>query len=403
MTDHAVEVSGLWKMFRQYRERNQYLKAAMMSGRRSRFEEFWAVRDVSFDVVTGEAFGIIGSNGSGKSTILKCLAGILSPDRGTVRSRGRVAALLELGAGFHPDLSGRENISLNGAILGMGSGEIDGKLDEIVQFAGLEKFIDSPVKNYSSGMVVRLGFAVAINVEPEILIIDEVLAVGDEEFQQRCFQKIERFRREGRTIIFVSHGLSQVSQFCDRALWLDKGEVKSIGPAYEVVTRYTGAAHHSTDAGADEPEDAESRWGSGEVRITHVRMLDAGGNESNVFESGQSFTVRVEFDILDPVDELVVGLRITHLHGANIFGTNTKRRGIVLDHPVGPGVVDFTVDALPILEGTFDLTVDVSDNMEVNPYDHLEKAFRFNVVQVDTYDEGFTRFAGRWTGPQVRR
>ncbi|MFM8529754.1 MAG: ABC transporter ATP-binding protein, partial [Ilumatobacteraceae bacterium] len=201
MTSHAVEVSGLWKKFRLYHEKNQYLKAAVMSGGRSRFEDFWALRDVSFEVPEGEAFGIIGSNGSGKSTLLKCLAGILTAEKGTVHTAGRVAALLELGAGFHPDLSGRENIGLNGAILGMSRTEVQSKFDDIVEFAGLEKFIDTPVKNSSSGMVVRLGFAVAINVEPEILIIDEVLAVGDEEFQQRCFQKIEQFRREGRTII----------------------------------------------------------------------------------------------------------------------------------------------------------------------------------------------------------
>ena len=397
MTGNAVQVEGVWKKFRLYHEKNQYLKTAVMKGGRSRYEDFWALRDISFDVPHGEAFGIIGSNGSGKSTLLKCLAGILTPDRGTMRADGRVAALLELGAGFHPELSGRENIGLNGAILGMTRQEIDDKFDDIVGFAGLEKFIDTPVKNYSSGMVVRLGFAIAINVEPEILIIDEVLAVGDEEFQQRCFQKIEQFRREGRTIIFVSHGLSQVSQFCNRAMWLEKGEVKSVGPAYEVVSEYTGVTHHvehveETEI-SDEPLD---RWGSGEVRITRVVLTGADGTETHTFESGRPFNVRIEYEILQPVRELVVGMRITHLHGFNVFGSNTKRRGHVLPASSRHGSVTFSVDSFPVLEGTFDLTIDVSDNAEVNPYDHLEKAIRFNVVQIGTYDEGITRVGGEW-------
>ena len=398
MTDNAIVIDGLWKKFRLYHEKNQYLKAAVTQGRRAQFEDFWALKDVSFEVPHGEAFGIIGSNGSGKSTLLKCLAGILTPDKGSLVSHGRVAALLELGAGFHPDLSGRENIGLNGAILGMTRKEIANKFDDIVGFAGLEQFIDTPVKNYSSGMVVRLGFAVAISVEPEILIIDEVLAVGDEEFQQRCFQKIEQFRREGRTIIFVSHGLGQVSQFCHRALWLEKGEVQTIGPAYEVVSEYTGVAHHVEQVEAPEiSEEPLDRWGTGEVRINKVVMSSEDGIDSNYFESGRPFKVRIEYEINSPVKELVVGLRITHLHGFNVFGSNTKRRGLAIPTDTKKGSVEFSVDALPILEGTFDLTIDISDNAEVNPYDHLEKAVRFNGVQAGTFDEGVTRVGGIWT------
>ena len=398
MTGNAIIMDGAWKKFRLYHEKNQYLKAAVMRGGRAKYEDFWALRDVSFEVPHGEAFGIIGSNGSGKSTILKCLAGILAPDRGSVAANGRVAALLELGAGFHPDLSGRENVGLNAAILGMTGWEVDEKFDDIVGFAGLEQFIDTPVKNYSSGMVVRLGFAVAINVEPEILIIDEVLAVGDEEFQQRCFQKIEQFRREGRTIVFVSHGLTQVSQFCHRAMWLDHGEVKMIGPAYEVVSEYTGVAHHVEQVEESEISDEPlSRWGTGEVRITRVVMTSDDGREAHTFTSGKPFAVRVDYEIVEPVKELVVGLRITHLHGFNVFGTNTKRRGVKLPTDQRHGTVRFKVDSLAILEGTFDITIDISDNAEVNPFDHLEKAIRFNVIQTGTYDEGVTRMDGDWS------
>ena len=397
MTDNAIVVDGLGKKFRLYHEKNQYLKAAITKGRRAQYEDFWALKDVSFEVPVGQAFGIIGSNGSGKSTLLKCLAGILTPDQGEMKASGKVAALLELGAGFHPDLSGRENISLNGAILGMTRAEIVNKFDDIVSFAGLENFIDTPVKNYSSGMTVRLGFAVAINVEPEILIIDEVLAVGDEEFQQRCFQKIEQFRREGRTIIFVSHGLGQVAQFCNQAMWLEKGEVQTIDAAYKVVSEYTGIAHQVEQIEEEEiSEEPIDRWGTGEVRITKVTMSSTDGKESHTFTSGQPFRIKVDYDIQKPIKEMVVGIRITHLHGFNVFGSNTKRRGLVIPTQSGPGAVEFTVDALPILEGSFDLTVDVSDNAEVRPYDHLEKLFSFNVIQRGTYDEGVTRMGGSW-------
>ena len=207
MPSNAIEIHNLWKTFRLYQEKNQYLKAAVLRGRRARYEDFWALKEVSFDVPFGSTLGIIGSNGSGKSTLLKCLAGILSPDKGSVKINGRISALLELGAGFHLDLSGRENVYLNGAILGLSKREVTEKFDDIVEFAGLGKFIDTPVKNYSSGMIVRLGFAVAANVEPEILLIDEVLSVGDQSFQLRCIERIEKFRQDGKTMVFVSHSL----------------------------------------------------------------------------------------------------------------------------------------------------------------------------------------------------
>jgi energy-coupling factor transporter ATP-binding protein EcfA2 len=279
----------------------------------------------------------------------------------------------------------------------MTKAEIANKFDDIVGFAGLENFIDTPVKNYSSGMTVRLGFAVAINVEPEILIIDEVLAVGDEEFQQRCFQKIEQFRREGRTIIFVSHGLGQVAQFCNQAMWLEKGEVQTIDAAYKVVSEYTGIAHQVEQVEEEEiSEEPIDRWGTGEVRITKVAMQSTDGKESHTFTSGEPFRIKVDYDIQKPIDEMVVGIRITHLHGFNVFGSNTKRRGLFIPTTLGHGSVEFAVDALPILEGSFDLTVDVSDNAEVRPYDHLEKLFSFNVIQRGTYDEGVARMGGVW-------
>jgi ABC-type polysaccharide/polyol phosphate transport system ATPase subunit len=241
MTDIAVNVDHVSKSFRQYAERNQTLKSAIMRGRRSVHEDFWALKDVSFEVPTGSTFGLIGSNGSGKSTLLKCLAKIYYPEQGSITATGKVAALLEVGSGFHHELSGRENIFLNGSILGMSKREITKKFDEIVDFSGVEQFIDQPVKNYSSGMYVRLGFAIAINVDPDVLVVDEVLAVGDAEFQAKCFQKFDDFKAAGKTVILVSHAMATVEQMCDHAAWLKHGELLAVGKAKPTIAAYLGS------------------------------------------------------------------------------------------------------------------------------------------------------------------
>jgi lipopolysaccharide transport system ATP-binding protein len=238
VTEIAVRAEHIGKKFRLYKERNQTIKSAVMRGRRSIHEDFWALNDVTFDVPVGSTFGLIGSNGSGKSTLLKCLAKIYYPDRGTITATGRVASLLEVGSGFHQELSGRENIFLNGSILGMSKKEITRKFDEIVDFSGVEQFIDQPVKNYSSGMYVRLGFSVAINVDPDTLVVDEVLAVGDAEFQEKCRLKFVDFRNQGKTVILVSHSMGTVDAMCDRAAWLRHGDLGQVGDAKETVKAY---------------------------------------------------------------------------------------------------------------------------------------------------------------------
>ena len=238
MSDVAVEVNGVSKKFRLYRERNMTIKSAIMRGRRSLHEDFWALNDVSFAVPTGSTFGLIGSNGSGKSTLLKCLSKIYYPEKGTITANGRLAALLEVGSGFHHELSGRENIFLNGSILGMSKKEITRKFDEIVDFSGVEAFIDQPVKNYSSGMYVRLGFSVAISVDPDILVVDEVLAVGDAEFQEKCRQKFLEFKRVGKTVILVSHAMDTVRSMCDHAAWLNHGDMVASGEAGSTIQAY---------------------------------------------------------------------------------------------------------------------------------------------------------------------
>lgn len=246
MTEIAVRVDHVSKSFRMYKERNQTIKSAVMRRRTSIHEDFWALKDVSFDVPVGSTFGLIGSNGSGKSTLLKCLANIYFPNKGTISHYGKIAAMLEVGSGFHTELSGRENIFLNGSILGMSKKEITAKLDEIIDFSGVETFIDQPVKNYSSGMFVRLGFAIAINVHPDILVVDEVLAVGDADFQDKCFGKFKELKKAGKTVILVSHSMDTVKKMCDQAAWINRGELMCTGPAEPVIAAY--AESYAKDA-----------------------------------------------------------------------------------------------------------------------------------------------------------
>ena len=238
MSNWAVRVSDVSKKFRLYHERNQTLKSAILRGRTSKHEDFWALQNVSFDVLDGHTHGLIGSNGSGKSTLLKCLAKIYWPTSGSIEYRGRMASLLEVGSGFHLELSGRENIYLNGSILGMSKKEIDRKFDEIVDFSGVEQFLDQPVKNYSSGMYVRLGFSIAINVDPDILVVDEVLSVGDEGFQRKSFDKFLEFKKRGKTIIMVTHTMPVVEEICDAVTWIEKGSMMATGQAAQVVKDY---------------------------------------------------------------------------------------------------------------------------------------------------------------------
>jgi ABC-2 type transport system ATP-binding protein len=394
MTSVAVSVDELWKQFRLYYEKNQYLKTAVLHGGRSKYEEFWALQDVSFEINQGSTFGIIGSNGSGKSTLLKCLTGILTPDRGNITVNGRIAALLELGAGFHPEMSGRENIFLNGAILGMTAKEIQRKLEEIIDFAGLENFIDTPVKHYSSGMAVRLGFAVAINVEPEILIIDEVLAVGDTAFQQKCMEKIEGFKKEGKTIILVSHGLGQVAQICDSVAWIEKGLLKQVGKSFDVVNNYNAIAHN-----AQPTDDSElgQRWGSGEVSINKITVLSGSDAIQNYFETGSDLTIEIELDSSRVLENCNVVARLTHLHGTEVWATSTENQEVRIPIRIGSQKVTLNIKDLPLLEGTFDLSVSVSEQGFTNEFDHWEKRIRFNVHQNQNFDIGLVRIKSNWS------
>lgn len=393
MSDVAVVVEDVWKNFRMYHERNRYIKAAVLRGRRARYEEFWALKDVSFSVPRGTTFGIVGSNGSGKSTMLKCLAGILSPNRGSVEVRGRLSALLELGAGFHPELSGRENVYLNGAILGMTRRDIAVRYDDIVEFAGLEKFIDTPVKNYSSGMTVRLGFAIAAHVDPEILLIDEVLAVGDQSFQRKSSEKIEEFRQDGRTIIVVSHGTSQLQQMCNQIAWLEKGELRMVGTANEVISEYTGNSYDpraSTDTGLGR------RWGNGKATITSVEILDADARLSELVQTGSQMSIRIGINAHSIVEDLVVFMKISTLGGIDLWSSSSRSAGFAIPRCHGSHNFSLKLSDLPLLEGTYLVSVALRNRTEAVEFDHWEHGHKFDVHQVNRFDTGPVGINAHW-------
>jgi ABC-type polysaccharide/polyol phosphate transport system ATPase subunit len=394
MSTPAIRVDSLWKNFRLYHERNRYLKAAMLRGRRARYEEFWALQDVSLTVAKGATVGVIGSNGSGKTTLLKCLTGIYTPERGSVHIEGNVAALLELGAGFHAELSGTENIYLNGSILGMSKKEIDNKFDSIVEFAGLEQFIDTPVKNFSSGMVVRLGFSIATHVEPEVLLIDEILAVGDQAFQRKSTEKIEQFRRDGRTILVVSHSLGLVQQLCDTVVWLEKGHVKMTGPASDVISEYTGTTYGNF---AREDASSKTRWGSGEAQITQVTTLDASEQPIDTLSSGDEFRLRLELNSHVRIESPVLRVQMETMSGELVWSTTTQRGTATLRVLDGPAVAMLQIPSLPLADGTYYVSVSITDATGATEFDHCQHWAKIHVVGGQPNDGGVVALPSSWS------
>jgi ABC-type polysaccharide/polyol phosphate transport system ATPase subunit len=395
VSEPAILVDGLSKRFRLYHDRNQTLKAAVMRGRRARYEEFWALRDVSLEIAEGATYGFIGTNGSGKSTLLKCLARILVPDEGIVRTRGKVSALLELGAGFHPELSGRENVYLNGSILGLSKAELDRRFDDIVSFAGLERFIDTPVKNYSSGMYVRLGFSVAINVDPDILLVDEVLAVGDEQFQRRCNERFADLRAQGTTIVIVSHSLGSVRAMCDEVAWLHESRLRAVGPAGDLVDQYLAEVHQDRSG---EVHHTGSRWGSGEVLLERIEVLDRDGQVTDDVATGDAVTFRLHYDAVEPVEHPTFSMELHTIEGVLLTSPSAREAGLSPDRVEGRGVVDLVVDRLPLLPGTYDLSATVGDDASLHVYDARHRALRFDVEPGTPRESfgGIVTMSGRW-------
>ena len=394
MSEPAITVDHLSKRFRLYHDRNQSLKAAVMRGRRARYEEFWALRDVSLEIAEGVTYGFIGTNGSGKSTLLKCLARILEPDEGSTRTRGKVSALLELGAGFHPELSGRENVYLNGSILGLSKTALDERFDDIVEFAGLERFIDTPVKNYSSGMYVRLGFSVAINVDPDILLVDEVLAVGDEEFQRRCNERFADLRAAGKTIVVVSHALGSVQAICDEVAWLDQGTLRATGPAGEVIDQYLLEVPHRHG----EAPAAEGRWGTREVSLDAIEVLDGDGRRADRVRTGDAVRFRLRYTAAEPVARPVFSLELQTLEGLTVSHPATADGGTLPERMVGSGCVDLVVPHLTLLPGTYDLSGAITDEAGLHVYDNRHRALRFDVEAGSPRERagGLVTLGGAW-------
>jgi ABC-2 type transport system ATP-binding protein len=404
-TDIAVSVRNVTKRFRIYHERNDSLKASLLRGKRATYEELLAVDDVSFEVKRGETFGIVGQNGSGKSTMLKCLARILRPDAGTIEVNGKVSALLELGAGFHHELSGRENVYLNGSILGLSTKQLDERFDEIVEFAGLSRFIDTPVKNYSTGMYVRLGFSVAINVDPDVLLIDEVLAVGDEEFQRRCTEKFADMQRAGKTIVVVSHGLNQLRGICDRLAWLQNGKLRMVGDAGDVVDTYLGNVNVSRLPGHD---GVSTRWGSGEAEILAVDVLGPDGQPTSVIRTGDRCTFRVRYRVNDGrVERPCIGFGIRRIDGVQITGVNNRESAMIPAILEGEGTFDYVVERVPLLPATYELSYALQDEWCTHTYDWWQDGCRFDVAPGVVHEtEGVLTLFGRWeqhTPAGVRR
>jgi len=389
MSSAAVTVDGVSKRYRLYHERNNSLKAAAMRGRRARYEELWALRDVTLAIPKGSTFGLIGENGSGKSTLLKCMARILRPDEGVIHAEGKISALLELGAGFHPELSGRENVYLNGSILGLSKRQLTERFDEIVAFAGLEQFIDSPVKNYSSGMYVRLGFSVAINVDPDILLIDEILAVGDAEFQRRCAEKFADLKASGKTIIIVTHALSTVRDLCDEVALLEHGLLQGVGPPNQVCDQYLGDVF--TEDTSTQVETVTSGTG-----IDRLEFLDAGGARVDQLRTGRPVVIRLRYSAQAPVEHPVFVVSVRTLDGAEVTRPSTATSGLALEPVKGPGYIDLRIDRLPVLPGVYDIGASLTNGVGTTDLGH-QRVQRVTIEAGDrTEEHGVVSLDAAW-------
>jgi ABC-type polysaccharide/polyol phosphate transport system ATPase subunit len=435
---NAIEVTRASKVYRRHAHRKQFatLKSALLSRSLIRDlrpdETFTALNDVTVSVPRGQTLAVIGRNGSGKSTLLKLVAGITKPTSGTVRVAGRISALIELGAGFHPEISGRENVFINGIMLGLSKREVARRFDEIVEFAELQEFIDAPVKTYSSGMYMRLGFAVAINVDPDVLLVDEVLAVGDEGFTHKCLDKFADFKRRNKTILLVTHTLGLVERFCDQALWLDAGRVRAQGEPTRMVGAYRmdvaeseeqqlAAADAKARASAgrhvvspDEPASAvlpdnpidvatapadmfratEGRWGSREVEITDVTLTGPDGQPGHVFASGEPLDIRIRLRAPLPIDDFVLGVGIFNAEGICCYGTNTGIEELVGERLAGDAAATFSIGSLDLDEGTYKLDVAVH-TLDGYPYDYHRLLYTFR-VKSRTKDVGIYRPPHQW-------
>ncbi len=380
----AVDVRHVAKRFKRHSDRRNTLKERIVRGRAKRAEDFWAVKDVSLAIPQGSVFGLIGHNGSGKSTLLKMIAGIYRPTEGSIDTVGRVAALIELGAGFHPDMTGRENIRLNGSILGLSRKEIEAATDEIIDFSGLREFINEPVKHYSSGMYVRLGFSVAVHMRPDILVVDEVLSVGDEEFQRKCFDHLSNLRKAGKTIIVVSHSLGQLEGLCDEVSWLDHGTMQETGPAVQVIGSYLRRVNADEAARnpkliSDRGDDGGDRAGDQSIRLRTAAIVDEGGEPLDHAETDATFRIRITCTAREQVLGPNFRIALQHDSGPLVAMFSNHRNDIDFGFVDGENRVTMTLPDNPLLPGRYRVHIDVFDHTGSRILDTWNDAIEFAV------------------------
>lgn len=427
----AIDVNNITKKFKIYYDKGSQLKERLLFRKRNRYEERLVLNGISFQVKKGEAVGLIGHNGCGKSTTLKLLTRIMYPDSGTITMNGRVSSLIELGAGFHPDMSGRENIYTNAAIFGLTKKEIDSRLNDIIAFSELEQFIDNPVRTYSSGMYMRLAFSVAINVDADILLIDEILGVGDANFQARCFNKLREIKAKGTTIVIVSHSLGQIEQICERSIWIHEGLIRSEGPSKEIDLEYleymgmklqentaqemekraaeeeqrqaqeeeaSSDGENENEAESEpEPEsqpESKKRWGNGNARITSIKAFTADGKEQRIFRTGDSITFKIAYSVRKPVDNAVFGIGIYSCGGVYCYGTNTRIDMLDEFRLDKNGTFEITLENTNLLPGEymFDFAIESDDGI---PVDYFREAYRIEMIS-SAGDVGISRIAHSW-------
>jgi ABC-type polysaccharide/polyol phosphate transport system ATPase subunit len=406
---YPVIAEDIFKYYKKFSHKHKFLTLKSALVNRTLFsdlktdEKFAALKGVSFNVEKGKTLSLIGENGSGKSTMLKILAGISRPTTGTITTTGRISALIELGAGFHPEISGRENIFINGIILGLTKKKIEERLEEIVKFAELEEFIDNPVKSYSSGMYMRLGFSIAINVDPDILLIDEVLAVGDASFVPKCLDKINEFKRKGKTIIFVSHDLATVERISDEVIWLKDGKLEMRGYPKRVIDAYMeyigkrdekkAEIQHQEEEKQSE-ENREKRWGSKEIEINNVKMIDTRGKEKYIYEADEPLTIEFEVTAHNPENDFVFGIGIYNSEGVHCYGTNTFIEDYKSKEITGKGKIKVHIPALNLINGTYYLDI-ASHKRDGYPFDYHHFQYTFRVTSTEK-DVGIARVPHRW-------
>lgn len=396
MSETVITVDNVVKKYVLRQHGGRTLKAAVLDflrGRRAD-REFMALKGVSFEVSRGETLGIIGANGAGKSTLLAILTGTITPTSGTKRISGTVSALLELGAGFHPDLTGRENIYLSGAIMGLSREQMKAKEQPIIDFAEIHNFIDQPVKHYSSGMYVRLGFAVAVEVNPDILLIDEILAVGDLSFQKKCLQKMAEFREQGKTMLIISHDLRTIRAISDRILLLDEGQIKSIGKPEEVVQSYESLTR------VKDLKTIEREWGSKEVKIAKVELLDKAGRAASTLQYGEPLKVRIRYETTKRIEDPVFGFAFANDRGQVVYGNNTQLVGHKIPEISGSGDLLLTIDKISLSAGLYAMSFSVHSSDHTTNYHRLDNMLQVTIENPNKCD-GFCYMPCSWDGPRA--